>query len=80
MVSPYYTFYTVDDSIHYQNFSVGGHVFQTVYKTSRLQVVAGSDTVNTDLYYAPGYGIVKKVEHRPTGDVNWDLVRYHIVQ
>jgi hypothetical protein len=80
MVSPYYTFYTVDDSIHYQNFSVGGHVFQTVYKTSPLQVVAGSDTVSTDLYYAPGYGIVKRVEHRPTGDVSWDLVRYHIVQ
>ena len=69
------------DSISYQNFVVGGHVFQTVYKISRDRfTIAGNDTVSTDLYYAPGYGIVKRVDHWPAGAVSWDLARYHIVQ
>jgi hypothetical protein len=62
------------------NFSVSGTVYPTVYKGSPELVAEGSNTVSTDLYFAPGYGIVKRVEHRTTGDVSWDLIRSHIVQ
>jgi hypothetical protein len=32
----------------------------------------------TDLYFSSGAGIVKMVQHRPSGDVPWILVNYHI--
>ncbi|MBS1686906.1 MAG: hypothetical protein JSS76_19370 [Bacteroidetes bacterium] len=31
-----------------------------------------------DIYFASNYGIVKIVEHRPSGDVPWILTNYHI--
>ncbi len=34
----------------------------------------------TDLYYVANYGIVKMVTHKPTGDIRWDLVNYHIIK
>jgi hypothetical protein len=61
------------------NFSVSNNIYPTVYKDSSVYgTLVGTDTIPTDLYFAPNYGIVKKVEHRPTGDVSWDLIRYHI--
>ena len=63
------------------NFSVAGHVYPSVYKRyPSWYLCEGPDTVYTDQYFAPGYGIVKRVEHRHTGDVSWDLIRSHIVQ
>jgi hypothetical protein len=59
------------------NFAVGGNVYPTVYEDPACELIS-SDTI--DLYFVPGYSIVKRVEHRPTGDVNWDLIRYHILQ
>ena len=32
----------------------------------------------TDLYFASGSGIVKIVQHKPTGDIPWTLINYHI--
>jgi hypothetical protein len=62
------------------NFSVLGTVFPTAYKAEEaLLLLEGSDTVSMTLYFSPGYGIVKRTEHRPTGDVSWDLIRYNIV-
>ena len=62
----------------FSNFSVGGKAYATVYEVPNCELF--NDTVPTDLYFAQGYGVVKRVEHRPTGDVSWDLIRYHIVQ
>jgi len=74
------TFMPYNNSSVLSNFSVSGNIYPTVYKdSSAYSTIVGSDTVPTDLYFAPNYGIVKRVEHRPTGDVSWDLIRYHIV-
>jgi len=71
--------YSFDLSV-LSNFPVSGNIYPTVYKdSSAYSAIVGSDTVPTDLYFAPNYGIVKRVEHRPTGDVSWDLIRYNIV-
>ena len=32
----------------------------------------------TDIYITSGAGIIKMVQHLPTGDVKWDLINYHI--
>ena len=62
----------------FNNFAVGGNVYAKVYKVSNCEIF--HDTVSTDLYFAPGYGVVKRLEHPTTGNVSWDLIRYHIVQ
>lgn len=62
----------------FNNFAVGGNVYATVYKVSNCELF--HDTVPTDLYFAPGYGVVKRLEHRTSGNVSWDLIRYHIAQ
>ena len=62
----------------YNNFFVGGNAYATVYKVPNCQLLY--DTIPTDLYFASGYGVVKKIEHRTTGNVSWDLIRYHILQ
>lgn len=36
-------------------------------------------TYPTDLYFCSGYGIIRIVEHRTSGDVPWNLLRYKIV-
>ena len=65
----------------FNNFFVGGHIYPTVYKTEgRIYGVTVASDIIVDFYFAPGYGIVKRVEHRQAGDVNWDLIRYHILQ
>ena len=61
----------------FNNFSVNGNVYATVYKVPNCKLF--NDTVPTDLYFAPGYGVVKRVEHRITGNVSWDMIRYHII-
>jgi len=64
----------------FNNFFVGGNVFPIVYEeASAYYLIENGDSVPMDLYFAPNYGIVKRVEHRPTGDVSWDLIRSHIV-
>ena len=74
-------FYPYTDTFISNNFVVSGHVYPTVYKNNYpASTVKNGDTIPTDFYYAPNYGIIKRVEHRPTGDVSWDLIRYHIVQ
>lgn len=60
--------------------TVNGILYPAVYKGYQQLIVDNSDTIPTDLYFASNYGIIKRVEHRPTGDVSWDLIRYHIVQ
>ena len=62
------------------NFMMGGHVYPTVYIDLGGERLSEGTIVGTDLYIATGYGIIKRVEHRLTGDVSWDLIRYHIVQ
>ena len=32
----------------------------------------------TDLYFVTGAGIVKMIQHKPSGDIPWTLVNYHI--
>ena len=62
------------------NYTLAGTTYPTVYKASpHALILEGSDTVHADLYIAPGYGIIQRIEHRPTGDVPWNLIRYHIV-
>jgi hypothetical protein len=63
------------------NISSGAYTFPNV-NIFRIQILDNYSTrfTNpTDLYYASGYGIVKIVEHRPTGDVSHDLVNYKII-
>ena len=60
--------------------TVGGTLYPTVYKGYQQRIIHNSDTIPTDFYFAPNFGIIKRVEHRSTGDVSWDLIRYHIVQ
>ena len=65
----------------FNNFFVGGHIYPTVYKTGgRIYGVTLASDIIVDFYFAPGFGVVKRVEHRQAGDVNWDLIRYHILQ
>ena len=33
---------------------------------------------DTDLYFTPGIGLIKKIIHDPQGDVVWDLVEWNI--
>jgi hypothetical protein len=33
----------------------------------------------TDMYYVANYGVVKMVTHQPSGDIQWDLMNYKIV-
>ena len=74
------TFIPSSDTAVFSNFSVGGSVYPTVYKNNfQLRIKENTDTVPIDLYFAQNYGIFKRVEHRPSGDVSWDLIRYHIV-
>ena len=65
----------------FNSLAVGGHIYPTVYLTGEViyGITVASDIL-VDFYFAPGYGVVKRVEHRPTGDVSWDLIRHHIVQ
>ena len=64
----------------YYNFLVGGKVYPTVYESQiAISIMDNSDTIPISFYFAPNYGIIKRIEHRPTGDVSWDLIRYHIV-
>lgn len=67
------------DTVSIHNFPVGGNIVPVIYKGESAIILEGSNNVNTDFYLAPDYGIVKKVEHRATGDVIWNLIRYHIV-
>ena len=63
----------------FNNFVVDGHVYPTVYLTGDvIYGVTPASNIQVDYYFAPGYGVVKRVEHRTTGDVSWDLIRYHI--
>jgi hypothetical protein len=65
----------------FNNFVVGGHVYPTVYKSQGIIYGATvASNIPVDYYFAKGYGIVKRIEHRTTGDVSWDLIRYHILQ
>ena len=65
----------------FNNFVVGGHVYPTVYKTEGIIYRVPVDSnIPVDYYFATGYGVVKRVEHRQAGDVSWDLIRYHILQ
>ena len=62
------------------NYTIAGTTYPIVYKSSNQALIPeGSDTIHTDIYFATGYGIVQRIEHRPTGDVPWNLIRYHIV-
>ena len=61
--------------------SSGNYNFQNVYQWT-VQIGDGTCpwfTYPTDLYLVPDSGIVKMVQHLPTGDVVWDLINYHIV-
>ena len=72
--------FSVGNNDSFSNFSVGATVYPKVYKFNYpMRIIENTDTVALDLYFAQNYGIVKRVEHRPTGDVSWDLIRYHIV-
>ena len=63
------------------NYTIAGTTYPIVYKSSNQALIPeGSDTIHADIYFATGYGIVQRIEHRPTGDVPWNLIRYHIVQ
>jgi hypothetical protein len=75
------TYYNPGMDTLFNNFFVDGYVYATVYKTEGIIYgINVASNITLDFYFAPGYGIVKKVEHRPTGDVSWDLIRYHILQ
>ena len=59
----------------------GTYNFQNVSLWT-VQIGDGSSpwfTHPTDLYITSGSGIIKMVQHLPTGDVNWNLINYHIV-
>ena len=72
-------YYPVMDSL-FNNFNVAGYVYPTVYLTGEtIYGVTPASDIPVDYYFAPGYGVVKRVEHRPTGDVSWDLIGYHII-
>jgi hypothetical protein len=65
----------------FNNFFVAGYAYPTVYKTEGIKYgITVASNISVDFYFAPGYGVVKRVEHRSTGDVSWDLIRYHILQ
>lgn len=77
---PEMVYSTSSDTLMYRNFSVGGKVYPTVYESLiPVYIKQNSDTIPCSFYFAPNYGIIKKVEHRPSGDVSWDLIRSHIV-
>lgn len=75
-------FLNLESDMTISNYTVAGTIYPIVYKSSTQQalIVEGGNTVHADIYFATGYGIVQRIEHRPTGDVSWDLIRYHIVQ
>ena len=54
-------------------------LYPEVYQFHQRWIADNGDTIPTDLYLAPNYAIIKRVEHRSTGDVSWDLVRSHII-
>jgi hypothetical protein len=61
--------------------SSGNYNFQNVQLWT-VQIGDGSSpwfTHPTDLYITSGSGIIKMVQHLPTGDVKWNLINYHIV-
>ncbi len=65
----------------FNNFVVAGNVYTTVYETGEtIYGVIATEDITVVYYFAPGYGVVKRIEHRLTGDVSWDLIRYHIMQ
>jgi hypothetical protein len=67
------------DSFFHTNFFVGGQYYPKVLENElQVGITENNDTIPISLYFAPNYGIVKRVEHRATGDVSWDLIRYHI--
>lgn len=67
------------DTITLNNYNINGHIYPKVYKGNPLTILESGISIPTDIYFAPNYGIVRRVEHRSTGDVNWDLIRYHLV-
>lgn len=63
------------------NYSVAGTTYPVVYRgTPQGILVEGMDTVPIDIYFAPDYGIVQRIEHCPTGNVSWNLIRYYVAQ
>jgi len=65
-----------------QNVVTSGGGNYTNVNIFRIQITDPNSTrfTNpTDLYFCSGFGIVKIVEHRPTGDVPWNLIRYNII-
>jgi hypothetical protein len=73
------TCYYPDHDTAFNNFDVSGKIYPTVYKSSGV-IYQGNNTIIQDYYFASGYGVVKKVQHWTTGDVSWDLIRYHILK
>ena len=65
-----------------QSISVNNAIYHNVIKV-RLDYSIYTEyqiLYATEFYFAAGYGIIRKVEYRPTGTVSWDLMRYQFVR
>jgi hypothetical protein len=67
---------------NYSSLIIGSYTFHDVdvfqVNSSNPNTVRFRDTM--DLYFVKDYGIVRMTDHRLTGKINWDLLRYHIAQ
>lgn len=59
--------------------SSGNYVFNNI-NIWRVQIGSSPHfDFPTDLYITSGYGIIKMIQHKPSVDVKWDLINYHVI-